>query len=215
MKLIVIYSPIPIDLGRITQDRWITYLNTFGTKLIVSISKVASLEGEIASIEINMAQFAPGPSMAQLTQRRTFLRRKINELSATARIPSDILIEIFQLACEPVNCATDWRSRQPASLLWEYLQTMARYRLVHTLTLVHHHLARFSKSSRCQNPVVTRRLVVKRKVGTAHYQTHCGGRTPIRSLCLWSNCADTDHQIWLLAYFWILPPTSPLNVTIF
>ena len=42
------------------------------------------------------------PSAAQLAQRRLFLLRKINELSPTARIPLDILIEIFQIACKPV-----------------------------------------------------------------------------------------------------------------
>jgi F-box-like len=48
----------------------------------------------------DLVQF--GPSTAQLAQRRMFLRRKINELSPTARIPTDILIEIFQVACKPV-----------------------------------------------------------------------------------------------------------------
>jgi F-box-like len=49
----------------------------------------------------NLVQFAP--STAQLAQRRLFLRRKINELSPMARIPSEILIEIFQIACKPVR----------------------------------------------------------------------------------------------------------------
>ena len=44
----------------------------------------------------------PSPSTVQLAQRRLFLLRKINELSPTARIPLDILIEIFQIACKPV-----------------------------------------------------------------------------------------------------------------
>jgi hypothetical protein len=41
--------------------------------------------------------------MAQFAQKRVFLRRRINELSPTARIPSEILIEIFQIACQPVE----------------------------------------------------------------------------------------------------------------
>ena len=56
--------------------------------------KVASLEGEIGAIDTKMAQLA---------QRRAFLRRRINGLSPTARIPSEILIEIFQMACRPVD----------------------------------------------------------------------------------------------------------------
>ena len=42
--------------------------------------------------------------MAQLAQRRASCRRRINELSSpTARIPAEILIGIFQIACQPVN----------------------------------------------------------------------------------------------------------------
>ena len=55
---------------------------------------MASLEGEIASIDTILAQIA---------QRRVFVRRRINGLSPTARIPSEILIEIFQIACQPVD----------------------------------------------------------------------------------------------------------------
>ena len=40
--------------------------------------------------------------MAQFAQRHVFLRRRINELSPMATIPSEILIEIFQIACQPV-----------------------------------------------------------------------------------------------------------------
>ncbi|KAF8804076.1 hypothetical protein BYT27DRAFT_7243853 [Phlegmacium glaucopus] len=55
---------------------------------------VASLEGEIELIETMMAQFA---------QRCAFLRRRINGLSPTARIPPEILTEIFQIACQPID----------------------------------------------------------------------------------------------------------------
>jgi len=55
---------------------------------------VASLEAEIESI---------GTMMARFEQRRAFLRRRINGLSPTARIPSEILTEIFQVACRPVG----------------------------------------------------------------------------------------------------------------
>jgi len=41
--------------------------------------------------------------MAQFAQRRAFLRRKINGLSPTTRIPSEILTEIFQIACRPID----------------------------------------------------------------------------------------------------------------
>jgi hypothetical protein len=41
--------------------------------------------------------------MAQFAQRRAFLKRRINALSPTARIPSEILTEIFQIACQPVD----------------------------------------------------------------------------------------------------------------
>ena len=51
-----------------------------------------------------MAQFAQGP-------RRAFVRRRINELSSlTARIPSEILVEIFQIACQPVE--NDYRAEK-------------------------------------------------------------------------------------------------------
>ena len=55
---------------------------------------MVSLEGEIESIDTMMAQFA---------QRRASLRRKINAMSPTARIPPEILAEIFQIACQPVD----------------------------------------------------------------------------------------------------------------
>jgi F-box-like len=42
--------------------------------------------------------------MAQLAQRRLSCRRRINKLSSpTAKIPSEILTEIFQIACRPVD----------------------------------------------------------------------------------------------------------------
>ena len=41
--------------------------------------------------------------MVQFAQRRAFLRRRINGLSPTARIPSEILTEIFQTACQLVD----------------------------------------------------------------------------------------------------------------
>ena len=62
----------------------------------------------------NMMQFAP--STAQLEQRRRFLLRKFNELSPTARIPLDILIEIFQIACKPVY--DGYRSKQAVTPLF-------------------------------------------------------------------------------------------------
>ncbi|KAF8966047.1 hypothetical protein BDZ97DRAFT_1917754 [Flammula alnicola] len=52
---------------------------------------VASLEAEMASIE---------SMMGELTQRRTYLRRKINALSPTAQLPLEILTEIFRLASQ-------------------------------------------------------------------------------------------------------------------
>ena len=56
---------------------------------------------EIASIETIIAQIA---------QRRVFIRRRINELSPTGRIPSEILIEIFRIACQPVK--NDYRANK-------------------------------------------------------------------------------------------------------
>ena len=41
--------------------------------------------------------------MAQLARRRAFLRGRQNGLSPTARIPSEVLTEIFQMACQPVD----------------------------------------------------------------------------------------------------------------
>ena len=41
--------------------------------------------------------------MAQIAQRRVFVRRRINGLSRTARLPLGILIEIFRIACQPVK----------------------------------------------------------------------------------------------------------------
>ena len=70
-----------------------TYRNSFFDKTKIYFKKVVSLEEEIASIETIMAQFA---------QRHVFLRRRINELSPMAKFPSEILIEIFQIACRPV-----------------------------------------------------------------------------------------------------------------
>ena len=55
--------------------------------------------------------------MAQLGQRHAFCRRRINELSSpTARIPPEILIEIFQIACQPVD--DDFRARQATTPLF-------------------------------------------------------------------------------------------------
>ena len=62
---------------------------------LIYLKKVVSLKGEIASIET---------TMAQLAQRRASYRRRINELSShTARIPSEILLEIFKMVCQPVD----------------------------------------------------------------------------------------------------------------
>ena len=77
-------------------------------KTDIYLKKMTSLEGEIASIETIMAQFA---------QRRVFLRRKMNGLSPTARIPSDILSKIFQIACQPVY-KKNYGSRQAVTPLF-------------------------------------------------------------------------------------------------
>ena len=82
--------------------------HSFFDKTNIYVKKVTSLEREIASIETVMAQFA---------QRRVFLRRKMNGLSPTARIPSDILIKIFQIACQPVY-KNNFRSRQAVTPLF-------------------------------------------------------------------------------------------------
>ena len=77
----------------------------FFDKTNIYLKKVASLEEEIALIETKMAQLA---------QRRVFLRRKINGLSPMTKIPSDILIEIFQIACKPVyNSYKVWQVATP------------------------------------------------------------------------------------------------------
>ena len=56
---------------------------------------MVSLGGKLSSIE---------SIMAELAERRASCRRMINELSSpTAKIPTEILIEIFQIACQPVD----------------------------------------------------------------------------------------------------------------
>ena len=76
---------------------------------LISISKkVTSLEREIASIET---------VMAQLAQRRVFLLTKMNGLSPTARISSDILVKNFQIACQPVY-KNNFRSSQAVTPLF-------------------------------------------------------------------------------------------------
>lgn len=52
---------------------------------------MANLAAEIASVE---------STMERLAQRRTTLRRKINALSPTAQLPTEILTEIFRLVCQ-------------------------------------------------------------------------------------------------------------------
>ena len=52
--------------------------------------------------------------IAQFARRRVFLRRRINGLSPTARIPSEI--KIFQIACQPVD--NSYRARQAVTPLF-------------------------------------------------------------------------------------------------
>ncbi|KAF8162751.1 hypothetical protein B0H34DRAFT_650704 [Crassisporium funariophilum] len=56
--------------------------------------KVGELESEMVSIET---------MMGLLIQRRALVRRKINALSPTARLPPEILTEIFQVTCQRVT----------------------------------------------------------------------------------------------------------------
>ena len=87
-------SPNPIDLRRTTQNRYLTYHNAFD-KIKIYLIKVVGLGEELASIET---------ITSQLARRRASCRRRINELSSTtARVPSEILIEIFRIACQPVK----------------------------------------------------------------------------------------------------------------
>ena len=69
----------------------------FDKKLIFISKKEVGWEGEMEAIET---------MMAQLTRRRTFLRGRQNGLSPTTRIPSEVLIGIFQMACQPVDAVT-------------------------------------------------------------------------------------------------------------
>ena len=93
-QFIGIYYPSPIDLGQITRNRWITFHNVFLTKLrSISKKKLVSLEEKIASIDTVLLQIA---------RRRASLMRRINGLLPIARIPSEILIKIFQIACQPI-----------------------------------------------------------------------------------------------------------------
>ena len=55
--------------------------------------------------------------MAQFAERHVLLRRKMNGLSPMARIPSDILIKIFQIACQPVY-KKNFRSKQAVTPLF-------------------------------------------------------------------------------------------------
>ena len=87
-------NPIDLPVGRTTQNRYLIYHNAFDKTKIFYLKKVVNL-GELASIEA---------IMSQLARRRASCRRRINELSSTtARIPSEILSEIFLIACQPVN----------------------------------------------------------------------------------------------------------------
>ena len=77
-----------------TDNSVINSSRRFIDKTKIYLKKVVSIEGEIASIDATMPQIA---------QRHVFLRRRINGLLSMARIPSEIFIEIFRIACQPVD----------------------------------------------------------------------------------------------------------------
>ena len=75
--------------------------------------------------------------LENLSWRRTILRRKVNSLSPTALLPTEILTKILRLTCQLEHglgvSEESGRTTHYTDLLWRNLQILARNCMVHTL----------------------------------------------------------------------------------